>query len=288
MHKNSILITGAYGYIGSALCQSLDSYSITPVSLRETPQPELDGIETIVHLSAIVHQPKSKTADYERVNRDQTLELAKNAKHAGIKQFIFFSTMAVYGGHGTLSHNHHPLTELTPCNPDTDYGRSKYHAESALLEMQSEQFIVSIVRPPLVYGPNCPGNMMRLAKLVQRFPTLPFANCDNKRSVVSIANLVQMVELIISHHASGVFLPQDPEPVSTSQLIGWLAEAQNVTTYQTMLPSAFVKLCAKLKPRLTSSLFGSLYYDNADTCDRLNYQPGQSTQQALQQMFANQ
>ncbi|MCV6590575.1 MAG: NAD-dependent epimerase/dehydratase family protein [Marinobacterium sp.] len=280
-----ILITGASGYIGQHLCQRLTDHHIQPVSLRQTPveQLELQGIDTVIHLSALVHQPDAPASLYQQINHDQTLALAQAAKCAGVKQFIFFSTMAVYGGHGSLTHCE-PLTETSPCQPDSPYGQSKYAAEQALTTLADDEFKLAIIRPPMVYGPNCPGNMTRLQQLVARLPLLPLGYNDNFRSVVALDNLLAMTFAIIEQQASGIFLPQDAKPVSIATLSRLLAQAQQRHRVFFAPPHWSLKLAARLHPRLTCSLFGSLSYDNRLSCQRLNFTPPLNTAQAIKQM----
>lgn len=271
MNTRNILITGANGYIGSHLCAQLgQQHHIHPISLRQTPKPDLTGVDTLIHLSALVHGKGEQSEDaHQRINTEQTLTLAKTAKEAGVKQFIFFSTMAVYGGHGSLDSDS-PLTEQSPCQPTSAYGRSKLQAELQLKTLMDDHFKVAIIRPPMVYGKHCPGNMARLAKLASLSPILPFGNQTNRRSIVSIENLVRFTQQITEQQVSGIFLPQDPEPQTIKQMAAGLAQAKQKKCLFIPLPLWLLKTLEKISPRIVQSLYGSLYYDNADSLKRLH------------------
>ncbi len=284
-----VLMTGAQGYIGQQLCQSAPAgVQITAVSLRQhsIASLPLHTIDTIVHLSARVHQPAASASDYQRINHDQTLALATAAKAAGVKRFVFFSTMAVYGGHGSLG-DPAPLTEQSPCLPDSPYGQSKYAAEQALQALADDTFSLAILRPPMVYGPGCPGNMARLQQLVAKLPILPFGWPDNRRSLVAIDNLVALSWQLIQQPIQGIFLPQDPAPLSIQTLVSLLAQAQQQQPLLVRPPGWLLTLASRLQPRITNSLFGSLYYDNQQTCQILNYSPPLSSADAIQKMCQN-
>jgi len=285
-----ILVTGAQGYIGQQLCQSAPADThIHAVSLRQQPitQLPLHGIDTIVHLSALVHQPDASPDDYFRINLEQTRQLAQAAKAAGVKRFIFFSTMAVYGGHGSLG-NSTALTEQSPCQPGSPYGKSKYAAEQALQALSDNHFSVAIIRPPMVYGPGCPGNMARLQKLIKALPLLPFDWAENQRSLVSINNLLALSWQVIQQPVTGIFLPQDPTPLSIKTLTTLLAQAEQQQPRLIRPPQWLLKLAAQLQPRITHSLYGSLYYNNQHSCQTLDFTPPQTSADAINQMCKHQ
>jgi len=187
----NILITGSSGYVGSSFINTFkEKYNFVNFSLLHDNIDELqiEDIDTVLHCAALVHQ---KTVyDYEKyddVNVKYPVTLAKKAKEAGVKQFIFISTIAVYGeGNETIDEN-------TECNPLTPYGKSKLVAERELEELSDQNFIVSIIRPPMVYGKDAPGNIASLIRLVKKVSILPFGKIDNERSFVSIDNLIYLI-----------------------------------------------------------------------------------------------
>lgn len=286
-----LLITGATGYIGQHLVRQLSSsHQIRGVSLRQYSSDRepletlsLQGVDAVIHLSGVVHQPSASDAEHQRINVDQTLQLARHAKASGVRQFVFFSSLAVYGSHGELGPAQ-PLTESSPCTPTSAYGRSKYQAEQALQALASEQFKVAIIRPPMVYGPGCPGNMARLSNLVRRLPVHPLGWSHNCRSLVSIDNLCAMTARIVQTQSQGIYLPQDPVPLSIAEICTLLSKAQKRPARLLPVPAPLIKLGHWIKPGPIASLFGSLYVDNRNSCLQLGFEPPQSTQQAFEIM----
>lgn len=281
-----ILITGASGYIGQHLSHTLAAaHNIAGVSLRATEpaQLPLQVTDTVIHLSGIVHQPDASEALHQQINTDQTITLAQQARDAGVRHFIFFSSVAVYGGHGSLQPGA-ALNEQSPCQPDSPYGRSKLAAEQALLAMADADFTVAIVRPPMVYGPGCPGNMARLQRLVARLPALPLGWQHNRRSLVAIDNLIAMTRCILEQQASGIFLPQDPEPLSIQQLSQLLADAQQRRRWLFSPSRPLLLLAQRLRPRLINSLYGNFQLDNRHSLEQLDFTPPLSSREAITRM----
>ena len=198
----------------------------------------------------------------EKVNVTQTLDLAKKAKANGVKHFIFMSTIAVYGVEAGV------MSENTNCSPITDYGKSKLKAEQELQKLEDDNFIVSIIRPPIVNGYDAPGNMKSLINLVQKVPVLPFKNTQNKRSMIYIGNLCFFIDAIIEKRISGVFLVADEGAVSTTELIELIARALGKRVYLIRVPF-FEGLLKLVKPSFHKRLFESLEVDNHDTLTRL-------------------
>lgn len=215
--------------------------------------------------------------EYERVNVIQTLQLAKKAKESGIKQFIFMSTVAVYGIETGV------MNEKSDYTPLTEYGKSKLRAEIELQKLENKNFKVSIIRPPIVYGKNAPGNMKILLKLINKVPLLPFGKIENKRSMVYIGNLCHLVDEIITQEKQGIFLASDDEPLSTSKLIELIAKNLDLVKrsgcgtitlrekkmYLIKIPF-FESLLKILKPSFHKRLYGSLEIDNTITKEKLN------------------
>jgi UDP-glucose 4-epimerase len=172
------------------------------------------------------------------------------------------SSIAVYGvENGTID-------EQTPCNPLNDYGKSKLEAEQELLKLEDDTFKISIIRPPLVYGFNAPGNMRSLVNLVRKVPVLPFGKIKNRRSMIYVGNLSFFIDAIIEKQASGIFLVADEKPLSTTRLIELIAEALDKQVYLIRVPF-FEGLLKLLKPSFHKRLFESLELDNQDTMKRL-------------------
>ena len=185
MIKN-LLITGSNGYLGSNFInQYKNKYKFKFFSLLNEKLEDInfDNIDIILHCAALVHQKINHPYEkYHKINVNYPLKLAKLAKQNSVKQFVFISTIAVYG------EDEEKLDENTPYEPITPYGKSKLEAEKELLKLHDDTFIVSIIRPPMVYGKNAPGNIDNLIKLVKKLPIIPLGNIENKRSFISIQN----------------------------------------------------------------------------------------------------
>ncbi|MDQ7062596.1 MAG: NAD-dependent epimerase/dehydratase family protein [Sulfurimonas sp.] len=263
-----VLVTGVNGFIGDYFFKKyVNKYKIQRFSFRNDNFKILDltFIDTIVHLSALVHQMGGATKEeYEKVNVTQTLELAKKAKKAGVKQFIFMSTVKVYG-----EETDGKYTENTVCNPQDEYGMSKLKAENELLKLEDNNFKVSIVRTPIVYGYRVKANIKNLVNLVNKVPVLPFGKIENKRSMVYIGNLCHLVNEVITQNESGIFLASDDEPLSTTKLIELIAKNLDKKVYLVKIPF-FESLLKLVKPSFHKRLYESLEVDNSITKDRLN------------------
>ena len=171
---SKILITGANSFVGRNYIKYSQNIKIDEISLIDNSPEEIDfsKYNTILHVAAIVHQSKKiPEQEYFVINRDLSLEVAKHAKESGIKQFVFLSTIKVYGEFYPESG---PWTENSECHPDDPYGKSKYEAEIELRKLEDNDFIVSIIRTPLVYGKDVKANMLNIMKLVNKMRILPF------------------------------------------------------------------------------------------------------------------
>ncbi len=262
-----LLITGASGFVGSYFIKKYGpDYEIKTFSFLKDDFESLDcsGVDVVFHLSALVHQMGGASAEeYEKVNVIQTLKLAKKAKESGVKQFVFMSTVKVYGEETNTKY-----TENSICNPEDEYGKSKLKAERELLKLEDESFRVSIVRTPIVYGYGVKANIRSLVSLVSKVPVLPFGGIDNRRSMVYVGNLCHLVDVVIEQQEAGIFLASDDEPLSTTKLIELIAKNLNKKVYLIKIPF-FESLLKTLKPSFHKRLYGSLEVDNTLTMQRL-------------------
>jgi nucleoside-diphosphate-sugar epimerase len=278
-----ILLSGASGFIGSYFIDKYRlEYQIKTFSFLKDNSDNLDlrSINTIIHLSALVHQMGgANTDEYKKVNVSQTLQLAQKAKDAGVRHFIFMSTVKVYGEESDTVY-----TETTPCHPRDDYGMSKMHAEQALQALEDEQFTVSIIRTPIVYGAGVKANIKNLINLIQKVPVLPFGNTKNQRSMVYIGNLCALLETILEQQASGIFLACDDTSLSTTQFIREIATALGKACYLIDIP-LFETLLKYLKPTFHQRLYGNLIVDNTETKKRLGFSNPYSTEEGIKAMI---
>lgn len=278
-----LLITGSNGFVGSYFInQYKEKYEIKTFSFLKDDINSLDcsDLDVVFHLSALVHQMGGASCEeYERVNVTQTLQLAKKAKECGVKQFVFMSTVKVYG-----EETESVYTEKSICNPEDEYGKSKLKAELELKKLEDEIFKVSIIRTPIVYGYGVKANIKSLVKLVNKMPILPFGNIQNKRSMVYIGNLCYLVDVVIEQQKAGVFLASDDEPLSTSRLIELIAKNLNKKVYLIKTPffESFLKL---VKPSFHKRLYGSLEVDNSITKEKLNLKNPYSVEEGIKLMI---
>ena len=174
-----LLITGSNGFVGNYFINKYkNKYEIKTFSFLKNDINTLDcnTIDIVFHLSALVHQMGGASAnEYEKINVIQTIELAKKAKESGVKHFIFMSTVKVYG-----EETNSKYIENTVCNPEDDYGKSKLKAEQELQKLEDENFKISIIRTPIVYGYGVKANIKSLINLVNKVPLLPFGNIKIK------------------------------------------------------------------------------------------------------------
>lgn len=257
-----VLITGKTSYIGQSLKNYVqNNYSekvvVNSISVRGNEWRDFDfsGYDVIIHLAALVHKNEKKSTlyQYETVNRDLTVEVAKKAKLAHVNHFIFFSTIAVYG-----NVENSKISRDSLLNPVTKYGISKLEAEDKLQSLKNEKFKVSVIRPPMVYGPNCPGNYNRLSELSHRWGIYP--KVKNQRSMIYIGNLCEFLIQLIFSRNSGIFLPQNINYVSTSNLICVIRRCYGRKTIFVPGFNYFLKFMVKHNS-IFNKIYGSLQID---------------------------
>ena len=265
-----ILITGKGSYLGNSLKAYLeafgDCYQVDCLSLRsgDWKEQSFRGYDAVYHTAAIVHQPRSKDAPgelarYRAVNCDLAVDAAKKAKAEGVRQFVFLSTMAVYGLTAAFGKTV-TITAQTPTAPTDNYGLSKLEAERALLSLEGPDFRVAILRPPMIYGKDCKGNFRSLVSMARRLPFFP--KVPNRRSMLYVGSLNRLVQQIIDREDRGIFCPQDPEYLNTSAMVQAIAAAQG--KHLVLVPG--FSWAFHLLRHLTGAVdkaFGSLVYDKA-------------------------
>lgn len=229
-----ILITGANSYIGTSFEKyikdnfpndfQVDTIDMIDGSWREK---SFKGYDTVYHVAGIAHSDSGKISKekeklYRSVNTDLTIETAKKAKADGVKQFIFMSSMIVYGESSSIG-KEKIITKDTKPKPANCYGDSKLQAELGIKQLEDEAFKIAIIRPPMVYGKNSKGNFHSLEKYAKKLKIFPYVK--NERSMLYIENLVKFIKIIISNADSGIFYPQNKEYSNTSEIVKMIAEA---------------------------------------------------------------
>lgn len=312
----TILVTGANGFVGSKLIEALverkktvtatirsqhggnayspDGVSICPVDGLSTDtdwQAALEGVRVVIHCAAKVHDMRAgrNYEPFRLANVEGTIALAQQAKQAGVKRFVFLSSVKV---HGEMSPTERPFHADDPTAPSDVYSRSKEEAEQALrsLTVNSPMELV-IVRPPLVYGPGVRANFLSLIKAVDRSLPLPLAGITgNKRSLVSTYNLVDFLICVTEHPraANEAFLISDDEYLSTAQLLHQIAEALQKRLYALPVPPLVLLGVAKLlgKQMAIQRLTSDLAVDISKAKELLGWNPPVSSGWALEQTIA--
>lgn len=305
----SVLITGANGFVGRALCAvlSAEGYSLKPVVRRSSDLPGamcmvdlsahtdwrelLTGCSAIVHLAARVHVMHDTAGDplalYRATNTDATLNLARQAAQAGVKRFIFVSSIKVNGEGGDAAYR-----ETDAPAPEDPYAISKWEAEQGLWRIAKETGIeVVVLRPPLVYGPGVKANFRRLLDTVACGWPLPLGAIDNRRSLLYLGNFVDAIRLCIEHPAAAgqTFLIDDGQPVSTPHLIRSVAHAMGRSARLFSVPVPLLRAAAHLlgKRAAFDRLAGSLWLDSATIRNSLGWVPPYSLQAGLAETVAD-
>lgn len=265
-----ILIIGKNSYIGQSIIKHAQTrnydFDIVEVTSRDDEWQSINfgQYDTIYHVAGIAHNssdPKLKDLYYS-INRDLTIDVAKKAKSDGAKQFVFMSSMIVFGTKNSR------ISKETIPNPDNFYGDSKLQAENGILPLQSEDFNVAIIRPPMVYGKGSKGNYPKLAKIAKKTPIFP--DYDNKRSMIHIDNLMECISKVIELNLPGYFHPQNEEYINTSNLVKEIAKVHNHKVVTTKLFNPFINLFKKIN--VVNKVFGDLYYENdLSTINNVSY-----------------
>lgn len=308
---NNILLTGYTGFVGTHLLSQLDSgYKLSFLG-RKPPENyddsfyqaelnhksdfsgALDNINTVIHCAARAHvmndNVQDPLAEFMEINTYGTLNLAQQGADAGVKRFIFISSIKVNGESTELGLPFKPDRKFIPTDP---YGLSKYKAEVGLRKIASETGMeVVIIRPPLVYGPDVKANFSAMMKWVEKGIPLPLGGIkQNKRSLVSVDNLVDLITTCIDHPnaANQTYLVSDDDDVSTTQLLANMATALDVPNRLLPIPGSWFTLAAKLigKPAISQRLCGSLQVDISKTKELLNWQPPYSTAECMKKTAA--
>lgn len=267
-----VLITGADSYIGTAvekwLGQCEGHYLVDTVDMIDGTWKEKDFSEydVVYHVAGIAHADVGKVSEetkafYYKINTDLAVETAEKAKTEGVKQFIFMSSMIIYGESGGYGQTKMIYKDTVP-NPANFYGDSKWQAEQKIRNLEDENFKVVVVRPPMIYGKGSKGNYPTLAKMAKKLPIFP--KVQNQRSMLHIDNLCEFIRLMIEHEESGVFFPQNSEYSQTSHLVQMIAASTGHHIILTKLLNPFVWIASYIPGKvsgLVNKAFGNLTYD---------------------------
>ncbi|WP_029331690.1 NAD-dependent epimerase/dehydratase family protein [Exiguobacterium oxidotolerans] len=253
-----VLVTSKNGYISKKIVEKFNKELIMceAKSVRNQYYNEInfDEYSTVIHTAAIVHKNDSKNK-FAEINSDLTFKIAKDCKSKGCKLFIFISTMNVFGQTNGV------INSSTEEKPITLYGESKLNAEKKILSLEDDNFKIAIVRPPMVYGAEAPGNyknLVKLSKILYIFPSI-----KNKRSMIFIDNLTHFIYELYKAKKSGVFHPQNSDYICTTELVLNLRKEMNKKTILLSFFNPLVRFLIK-KNSYFEKIFGDLYYDQED------------------------
>ena len=259
-----ILIIGKHSYIGSFFKEWIEktysNYIVHSVSSRNGKWKSVDfgDYDTVIDVAGIAHVEAKKGEEqlYYKVNRDLAIALAKKSQKEKTRQFIYLSSMIVYGENNVKN----PIIKVskqTKPNPNGFYGKSKLQAEQKLLELSNKEFKVLIVRPPMVYGKGSKGNYRKLAKLAKYTPIFP--NINNQRSMIYIENLCECLRLMIENEESGIICPQNQEYVNTTDLVKEIGNISGKKIITTNIFNPIILLLSK-KINMFNKIFGTMTY----------------------------
>ena len=255
-----ILITGANSYIGTSfekyVSQWPEKYETDTVDMIDGSwrKKSFAGYDAVFHVAGIAHRKETKENAhlYYEVNRDLAIETAQKAKQDGVHQFIFLSSMSVYGKNTGV------ITQETPVAPKSNYGISKAEAEKGIEGLQDADFNVAVLRPPMIYGEGCKGNYQTLVKFALKLPFFPYVK--NERSMLYIENLCEFVRLLVEEGDGGTFCPQNAEYTNTSEMVKLIAEAHGKKIRLIKGFGWLIKFFGFFSSTIQKA-FGSLVYD---------------------------
>lgn len=309
-----ICVTGANGFIGSSICKTLSSLGqpvkgfvrelhpslntsgveyvpVGDISLDINWIDQLYGCECVIHCAGRAHI-MGKNVDpniYRQSNVESTRKIAEHAVKAGVKRFIFLSSLKVNGESKFNNYKNKIITIDDKPNPEDEYARSKLEAENILLEIAKRTDLeVVIIRLPLVYGHGVKGNLSKLIKLIKIGIPLPFSLIKNKRSMIGINNLIDMLLICINHPCAvgKTFLVSDGKDLSTQELTHFIASAMGSKANLFPLPISFLKFASYIvgKNSEIDRLIGSLQVDISHTRELLNWKPNVSVEEEIRMM----
>ena len=268
-----ILITGTNSYIGTSFEEwakkrypgEFEIYTVDMVngSWREK---SFAGYDVVFHVAGIAHADvghvsEERKAFYYKINRDLVIETARKAKEDGVSQFIFMSSMIVYGESAGLGKKK-VITKDTKPHPANFYGDSKWQADKGVRKLADDRFHVAVLRPPMIYGKGSKGNYPLLAKLSKKLPVFP--DIRNERSMLYIGNLCEFLCLLMESGEGGSYFPQNAEYVRTSEMVRLIAKAAGHKIWITKLLNPAVWLARRIPGKVSGMVnkaFGNMVYE---------------------------
>lgn len=279
-----VLITGANSYIGTSFenyvithyseLLSVDTIDLIDGSWRDN---DFSSYDIVFHVAGIAHSDVNNASEavkqkYYEVNTSLAIDVCKKAKLEGVNQFVFMSSAIIYGDSARLG-NSKVITKTTLPSPSNFYGDSKWQADKGVREFADDSFIVTVLRPPMIYGKGSKGNYPLLAKMAKLFPVFP--DIDNERSMLYIENLCEFLCQVMIRKEGGIFWPQNTEYVQTSKMVKLIAEKSNHRIIVIKIFNWLIYLLSRLPGsvgHITNKAFGNLVYDQTMSKYNFNYQ----------------
>jgi len=292
------LLTGATGFVGSFLFNLSDSFDCV---VRENKRHDFksvfiisnldkctvwdgafENVDCIIHLAGLAHSNNCSNQDYQSINSEGTLHLALEAAKAGVKRFVFVSSIGVNG----TSTTNNKFSNISKPDPHNYYALSKYSAEIGLKNIAEMTGIeVVIIRPTLVYGPKAPGNFGRLTRFITKFPFLPFGLTNNKRDFISVQNLADLLFVCSNHpNAAGhTFLASESQTVSIKDFTIAMAKGLEVSLIQLPVPVGLMRFAGRIfgKSLMVEQLVGDLQVDSSNLKEVLNWVPPYTMKESM-------
>jgi len=280
-----ILIIGRNSFIGNSFAEHTSFKHCDKISLRTANLQDLNfnGYDVVIHLPAIVHQSSEiPYKKYYEINVELALQTALKAKKEGVKQFIFLSTIRIYGEY---TPENVIWSENTEPAPTDNYGKSKLEAEEKLKPLNDSDFLISVLRIPMVYGPGNRGNINKMIDFMVHYRVAPFLTINNERNILYIRNLTEFIDQVITQKASGTFLASDPDAVSTTKIARAIAMHMNKKIYMFSIPPLFRRILKMAWRSGYHKIFGNLKLDCTASFKTLNYIPGYTLEEGMKEMI---
>lgn len=278
-----VLITGANSYIGMSFEKWMakmhpGEFEIDTVDMVGDGWREKDfaGYDVVFHVAGIAHADVGHVTDeikarYYEINTDLAIETAKKAKSEGVKQFVFMSSAIVYGDSAPYGKTKR-ITKGTEPMPANFYGDSKWQADKGIRELGNEDFVTTVLRPPMIYGRGSKGNYQKLASMAKRLPIFP--DVLNERSMLYIDNLCEFLCQVMIREEGGIFWPQNAEYARTSRMVETIAEVSGHKILVSKLFNGVVWMASHIPgklSRLTNKAFGNMSYEQNMSLYDFNY-----------------
>lgn len=262
-----ILVTGKSSFIAGHFARFMEAYageySVELVSVRGDSWKNIDfsAYDCVIHAAGIAHvgYKDDMRDEYMRVNRDLTLDVARAAKAAGVKQFIFLSSIIIYGPAAKGGRTRYISCSTAP-SPENAYGQSKMEAENGLKSLSDGAFSVAILRLPMVWGDGCRGNYALLTKYADLLPVFP--SLCGYRSAISVSNLAAYLKSCIDSGKAGTFFPRDPGDITTPRMLSDIRAARGKKTRIIKIFDPFIRVFGNIG--IVRRIFGGIAYDS--TC----------------------